>query len=299
MTSSPGRTIVPAPALVIAAIVSVQLGGALAVTLIPTIGASGSVTLRLAMAAVIMALVARPRLGGHGRRDWLVVSAFGVVLATMNLFFYASLAHLPIGVSVTLEFIGPLTLAAVLSHHARDLLMVGGAGLGVVLISGALNTPWAQLDLLGIVLALGAGTCWAAYILLSGRTGQRFPQLDGLAIALVIGAVLVTPLGLIEAGTRLWSPDALWRGIGIAVLSSVLPYSLELVALRRLAANIFGILLSLEPAVAALAGLVVLGQRLDVVQLCGMALVVAASALVMGRRKHGGTTEQMAETTNQ
>lgn len=280
-------SVVPAPVLVIAAVVSVQFGGALAATLVPTIGASGSVTLRLVIAAVIMALVARPRLSGYTRMDWLVVATFGLALAAMNLFFYASLARLPIGVAVTIEFLGPLTLAAVLSRRLQDLIIVAGAGVGVLLISGVLSTPWSELDLVGIGLALGAGSCWAAYILLSGQTGRRFPQLDGLAIALVVGSVLVTPLGLIEAGARLWSPDALWRGLGIAVLSSVLPYSLELVALRRLAANVFGILLSLEPAVAALAGLIVLGQRLDLVQLCGMGLVVAASALVMGRRSAG------------
>ena len=125
---------------------------------------------------------------------------------------------------------------------------------------------------------------WAAYIIFSSRTGARFAQLDGLAIAMTIAAFLVAPVGLVTGGSALWTPDALWRGATIALMSSVLPYSLELIALRRLAAHVFGILLSVEPAVAALAGLLVLGQHLGVVQLIGMACVVAASALVLGSK---------------
>jgi inner membrane transporter RhtA len=190
-------------------------------------------------------------------------------------------------------------LAIVLSHRRKDLLAVVGAGLGVVLISGLTSTPWAQIDLVGLGLALAAGVAWAGYIIFSARTGARFAQLDGLAIAMTIAAVLVAPVGVSLTGSALWAPDALWRGATIAVLSSVLPYSLELIALRRLAAHVFGILLSLEPAVAALAGLLVLGQNLSPGQLLGMALVVAASGLVMGRRSVPSTTEALAETTNQ
>jgi inner membrane transporter RhtA len=280
----------PAPLLVLAAVVSVQFGGALAATLVPRIGAPGSVALRLVIAAAVLLCVARPRLRGHSRGDWLTVSAFALVLGLMNLCFYASLARLPIGVAVTVEFVGPLVLATVLSRRVRDLVAVAGAALGVVLISGALTVPLDQLEVPGILLASAAGACWAAYILLSGRTGTRFAQLDGLAIAMAIAAVLVAPLGLATAGTALLTWDALWRGAGIAVLSSVLPYSLELVALRRLSARIFGVLLSLEPAVAALAGLVVLGQSLSRPQLAGLACVMAASASVLGARERGGVT---------
>jgi inner membrane transporter RhtA len=279
------RRQVPAPLLVIGAVVSVQFGGALAVTLVPRIGVGGSVALRLVVAAAILLAAARPRLRGHDRTSWVTVTAYALSLGLMNLCFYASLARLPIGVVVTVEFIGPLTLATVLSRRRQDLLAVGGAAAGVVLISGALDTEWSRLDLAGLGLALAAGACWAAYIVIAGRTGARFAQLDGLAIAMTIAAVLVAPLGLITAGSRMWAPDALWRGVGVAVLSSVLPYSLELMALRRLSAQVFGILLSLEPAVAAVAGLVVLGQHLRPVQLLGMALVVAASAAVMGSRR--------------
>ena len=276
---------VPAPLLVLAAIVSVQFGGALAATLVPRVGAAGSVALRLVLAAVVLLAVARPRLRGHTRADWLTVCAFALVLGLMNLAFYSSLALLPLGVAVTIEFVGPLVLATVLSRRLRDLVAVAVAAVGVVLISGALTVPWDELEVPGILLALTAGACWAAYILLSARTGTRFAQLDGLAIAMAIAALVVAPVGLATAGSALLSWDALWRGAGIALLSSVLPYSLELIALRRLSARVFGVLLSLEPAVAALAGLVVLGQRLTRAQLVGLVCVMAASALVLGTRE--------------
>jgi inner membrane transporter RhtA len=290
---------IPAPVLVLAAIVSVQFGGAMAATLIPLVGVFGSVTLRLTVAATVLLVLARPRLRGRTTADWLVVGTFGAILAMMNLFFYGALARIPIGVTVTIEFIGPLVLATALSHRRKDLLAVAGAAVGVVLISGISNTPWAEIDLVGLGLALAAGAAWAGYIIFSARTGARFAQLDGLAIAMTIAAVLVTPAGVITAGSALLTPEALWRGAAIAVLSSVLPYSLELIALRRLAAHVFGILLSLEPAVAALAGLLVLGQQLSAPQLLGMACVVAASGLVMGRRSVPSTPEALAETTNQ
>jgi inner membrane transporter RhtA len=289
----------PAPLLVLGAVISVQFGGALAATLIPVVGVFGSVTLRLTIAAAVLLAVVRPQLRGRSTADWLVVVAFGAVLATMNVFFYGSLARIPIGVVVTVEFIGPLILATALSHRRKDLLAVAGAAVGVVLISGVTSTPWAEIDLTGLALALAAGASWAAYIVFSGRTGARFAQLDGLAIAMTVAAVLVAPVGLVASGSVMWAPDALWRGAGIAVLSSVLPYSLELIALRRLAANVFGILLSLEPAVAALAGLIVLGQHLRAAQLLGMACVVAASGLVMGVRSAPSAPTAMAETTNQ
>jgi len=274
------RPAVPPLALVVAAVVSVQFGGALAATLVPHIGAAGSVTLRLLFATAILTAVARPRLRGHSRRAWLTVVGFGAALALMNLAFYASLAHLPIGVAVTIEFLGPLSLATVLSRRARDLAAVVAAGFGVVLISRALSVPLGELDWTGLGLAALAGACWAAYIIASGRTGQLFPRLDGLALAMGVALVLVLPFGL--PGVDAWTGVDVAKGLGIAVLSSVLPYSFELAALRHLSANVFGILLSLEPAVAAVAGLLVLHQRLDATQLVGMALVVLASALVMG-----------------
>ena len=270
---------VPAPVLVLGAIVSVQFGGALAATLIPRIGAAGSVALRLIFASAILLVIVRPRLRGYRPAQWRTVVLFGIALGLMNFTFYASLAHLPLGVAVTIEFIGPLALATYLSRRRRDLVAVAAAAVGVVFISDALNVPLAQLNWTGIALALTAGGCWAAYILLATRTGADFPQLDGLAIAMLVATALVAPFGVSGAGK--WDAPLLATGLGIAILSSLLPYSLELLALRRLSAAVFGILLSLEPAAAALAGLLVLNQRLHPVQLAGMALVVGASALIM------------------
>jgi inner membrane transporter RhtA len=266
--------------LVLAAVVSVQFGGALAATLVPQIGAGGSVTLRLLFATAILWAIARPRLRGHSRTAWLTVLAFGCALGLMNLAFYASLAHLQIGVAVTVEFLGPLTLATVLSRRLRDLVAVAAAAVGVLLISEALDTPFAAMKWTGLGLAALAGACWAAYILASGRAGRAFPKLEGLALAMAVALVVTLPFGVASSGS--WSGESVAKGLGIAVLSSVLPYSLELAALRHLSARVFGILLSLEPAAAALAGLLVLGQRLAPLQLAGMALVVLASALVMG-----------------
>ncbi|HEY7723668.1 MAG TPA: EamA family transporter [Pedococcus sp.] len=276
----------PAPALVLAAVVSVQFGGALAATLVPKIGAPGSVTLRLLFATLVLGAFARPRLRGHSTRAWRTVVAFGLALGLMNLAFYASLERLPIGVAVTIEFLGPLTLATVLSRRARDLVAVAAAGVGVLLISEALTVPLAELNWTGLALAAAAGACWAAYIVLSGRTGAEFDQLDGLAIAMAVALVVVLTFGL--PTVPLWTASIIATGFGIAMLSSVIPYSLELLALRRLSARVFGVLLSLEPAAAALAGFLVLDQRLTTQQLAGMVLVVLASALVMGAGQRKG-----------
>ncbi len=284
--SSSGSALV----LVLAAVVSVQFGGALAATLVPQIGAAGSVLLRLGIATALLLVVARPTWRGHARRDWATIIGFGLAMGFMNFAFYGSLGHLPIGVAVTIEFLGPLTLAATLSRRPRDLVAVAAAGAGVLLISRALSVPLEDLEGTGILLAMTAGVCWAVYIIFSGRAGAAFPGLDGLAMSMVVATVAIAPFALLDIsrhGTAGWDAEVLLKGLGIAVLSSVLPYSLELLALRRLSAGVFGILLSLEPAVAALAGLIVLGQTLGGVQLLGMALVVAASALVLGHGRAG------------
>ena len=286
-TLSPRTPAVPPIALVLAAVISVQFGGALAVLLLPLVGVVGSVTLRLGLATLVLWVMVRPRLRGRTRHDWVVVATFALALTVMNLAFYGSLARLPIGVAVTIEFLGPLALAASLSRRRSDAVAVVAALGGVVLISEIASTPWDQLDLLGVGLALVAGACWAAYIITSARTGTRFEGLDGIAICLLLGTVMMVPIsGLAGAWGNLEAfvtPEVLGLGLAVAVLSSAIPYSLELVALRHLAAGVFGVLLSLEPAVAALAGLLLLGQRLDLSQLAGMALVVCASVVVLGR----------------
>lgn len=283
--SRPAR--IPAPLLVLAAVVSVQFGGALAQGLVlrTPLGPGGVVVMRLAFATAIMLAVVRPRWRRVPAAAWRTVIAFGLALGLMNYTFYASLAHLPIGIAVTIEFIGPLTLAAVLSRRWSDAAAVVAAGLGVVLISQAHRTPVADVPWTGLGLALAAGACWAAYIVFSGKAGAQFPRLDGLALALVVATLVTLPFGVTSVPT--WQAPWVAIGLGVALLSSVLPYSLELLALRRLSAKVFGILLSLEPAVAALAGLLVLGQRLSLEQLVGMAMVVGASALVLGLGARG------------
>ncbi|KJK10644.1 membrane protein [Terrabacter sp. 28] len=278
-----------APLLVLGGVLSVQFGGAFAATLVPHIGATGSVLLRLLFAMVILYAVARPSWRRRTRADWGTVVLFGLALAAMNTSFYASLAHLPIGVAVTIEFLGPLGLAAALSRRLRDVVAVTAAALGVVLVSGVLHTSLDRLDLVGVGFAALAGVMWAAYIVLSQRTGRAFGGLDGLALALIVSTVAVAPLGLTSVDR--WTLRDIALGLGIAVLSSVLPYSLELVALRHLAQHVFGILLSLEPVVAALAGFVVLHQTLEMGQVAGMALVVLASAIVLGARSRPETPD--------
>jgi inner membrane transporter RhtA len=257
--------------------VSVQFGGALAARLIRDLGAVGTVSLRLALAVPILLLIARPSLRKRTPRDLLSVVAFGIVLGMMNLSFYLSLERLPLGVAVTIEFIGPLGLAAAMSRRRRDVFAVGAAALGVVLVNGR---ELSAVNWLGVGFAALAGVLWACYILLSAETGRRFAQLDGLALAMVVSTLVTTPFGIVSAGRELVHWHSLTIGLAIAVLSSVLPYSLETLALRRMSPAVFGILMSLEPAVGATAGFLILSQRLAIIQLVGMACVVGASIAI-------------------
>jgi inner membrane transporter RhtA len=265
----------PAMVLVLGAISSVQFGAALAKTLFDEIGAGGTVFVRVLFAALVLALIWRPRVAGLGRREGLLAVLFGVTLAGMNLAFYSALDRIPLGITVTLEFVGPLGVAVAGSRGALDLLWVGLAAAGILLLSDFGST---DLDGLGVALALLAGGLWAAYILLSARVGQVFPGGSGLALAMVVAAVLLCPVGVADAGADLFVPWILAAGAAVAILSSVIPYSLELEALRRIPPGVFGVLMSLEPAVAALAGFVVLGEELVARELVAILLVVAASA---------------------
>ncbi|MEU7718282.1 EamA family transporter [Streptomyces tibetensis] len=260
--------------LVLAGGVSVQFGGALAVTLMPRAGALGVVALRLLVAAVVLLLVCRPRLRGHSRTDWGTVVVFGVTMAAMNGLFYQAVARIPLGPAVTLEVLGPLALSVLASRRAINVVWAALALAGVFLLGGG---GFSDLDPTGAAFALGAGAMWAAYIVFSARTGRRFPQADGLALAMAVGAVLFLPLGIAESGTKLLDPVTLGLGAAVALLSSVLPYTLELLALRRLPASTFAILMSLEPAIAATAGFLILDQALSAAEAAAIALVVAAS----------------------
>ncbi|MEV7201919.1 EamA family transporter [Streptomyces griseoluteus] len=272
---SPGRFGSLGPVgLVLAGGISVQFGGALAVTLMPRAGALGVVTLRLVAAAVVLLVVCRPRLRGHSRTDWGTVIVFGLTMAGMNGLFYQAVARIPLGLAVTLEVLGPLALSVFASRRAVNAVWAALALAGVFLLGGG---GFSGLDPLGVGFALSAGVMWAAYIVFSARTGRRFPQADGLALAMGVAALMFLPLGIVDAGTRLLNPTTIALGSAVALLSSVLPYTLELLALRRLPAPTFAILMSLEPAVAATAGFFVLHQTLSLTQAAAIALVIAAS----------------------
>ncbi|WP_344008090.1 EamA family transporter [Nocardioides lentus] len=260
--------------LVVAGVVSVQVGAAFAKGLFDEVSPSTLVWLRLAFSTVVLLLVARPRLRGRSRRDWLVVLGFGLALGTMNWAIYQSFARIPLGIAVTIEFVGPLGVALAGSRRARDLLWVGLAGLGVVL----LGVERADLDPLGVGFALLAGAAWAAYILLSQATGARWQGVDGLALASLVAVLPLTPYVLLTGGEALVDPRILALGLAIGLLSSVVPYTCELVALRTLPSSTFGILMSLEPAAAALAAIVVLGELLEPTQWAAVACVVVAVA---------------------
>jgi inner membrane transporter RhtA len=258
-------------ALVVAAVTSLQFGAGFAVTLFDEVGPAGAALLRLAIAAVVLVALWRPRVRGRPGRDLGLAAAFGITLGLMNLCIYEAMDRIPLGIAVTIEFWGPLAVAVAGSRRPLDLLWVVLAATGIVLLA---DPGGGSLDPAGIAFALAAGGLWAAYILLSVRTGRVFPGGSGLAIAMVFGALVTLPVGV---GPELLAPEMLAAGAVVALASSVIPYSLELEALRRLPARVFGVLMSLEPAVAALAGLVVLGQALGGSEWLAIALVVAAS----------------------
>ncbi len=265
--------------IVVAAIVSVQVGAALATTLFGRLEPEGAVLLRSLFAALLLIALWRPSLRGHTRRDWRLVIAYGVVLAAMNLSFYASLDRIPLGIAVTFEFVGPLGVAIAGSRQPRDVAWVLLAGAGIALLSPGIG---GSLDALGVAFGLLAGAFWGAYILLTARLGRAFERGDGVALGMSISAAVLLAPGVAVGGADLLDPGLLAIGFGVGLLSSAIPYSLELEALRRLPAATFGVLMSLEPAVAALSGLVFLGQALAVRELVAIAFVVAASAGALG-----------------
>lgn len=262
--------------LVVAAVTTLQLGAGFAVELFDELGPAGTALVRLAVAAAVLWALWRPRVREHPRRDLAVAVAFGLTLGAMNWAIYSAIDRIPLGVAVTIEFLGPLGVAVALSRRALDGVWVALAAAGILL----LTNPFGEsgLDALGVLFALLAAVAWAAYILLSARTGRVFPGGGGLAIAMAVGALLVAPAGIAQAGEALLRPELLAAGAGVALASSVIPYSLELEALRRLPARVFGVLMSLEPAVAAFAGWLVLEQGLSAADLLAIALVVVASA---------------------
>lgn len=264
-------------ALVIGSCLSLPFGAAVAAQLFPVLGPWGVTSLRVAIAAVLLVVIVRPRPGKWTRPQWLAAVLFGVSLAAMNGFFYAAIDRIPLGPAVAIEFLGPLVLAAVLTRKLRDFAWVGVALLGMVVlgIDGLIGAE--PLDPLGVVFILIAAGFWAMYIRMSARVGALIPGSSGLAMGLVVAAVLLIPVGIPAASTVAMDPQLLLLAAITAVLSSVIPYSFELAALRRLPQRVFGVLLSLEPAFATLAGWLMLGQDATPLRMVAIALVIAAS----------------------
>jgi inner membrane transporter RhtA len=267
---------VPPFALVLSGVTSVQIGAALARTMFDDLGPSGTSLVRVFFAAVALMVIWRPDPRVYAWRQLRYALAFGLTLGLMNLTFYLGLGRLDLGVAVTIEFVGPLAVAVFGSRRRLDLVWALLAAIGIVLLAnpGGANA----IDGLGVMFVLIAGACWAAYILIAQRAGRVFPGSHGVAMAMVIAALVPLAPGIAEAGSALLRPELLAMGLGVGVLSSAIPYSLETEALRRIPTNVFGVLMSLEPAVAALAGFAVLGQDLGLRELVAIALVVAASA---------------------
>jgi inner membrane transporter RhtA len=261
--------------LVLAAIVSVQSGAAVATTLFDDLGPTGTVLARLGFAALVLVAIWRPALAGVRGERLRDVALFGIVLAGMNSSFYLALDRIPLGIAVTFEFVGPLGVAFAASRRRLDLVWAIIAAAGILLLS---PTPGSDLDALGVGLALLAGAFWAAYIVLSARIGRSFAGGRGLALAMCVAALLMLGPGIAAGGAELLDPSAIAAGFAVAMLSSAIPYSLELEALRRLPQGTFGVLMSLEPAVAATVGLIGLGQDLSAREVIAIALVVVASA---------------------
>jgi inner membrane transporter RhtA len=265
---------VPAPLYALGAIASVQVGATVARHLFAFLGPAGTVFLRVAFGAGILLAIARPRWRRFDRQQWRAIVVFGLIIAGMNLCFYQAIARIPLGVAVTIEFIGPLGVAIAFSRRRLDFAWAAMAAAGVALLSfGGGN-----VTTLGLLFALGAAAGWASYIVLGQRVGRLVPGPDGLALALAVGGLALLPFGIAGAGNRLLNAGNLATGLVVAILSSAVPFSLEFAALRRLSKQLFGILMSLEPAVGAAAGFLFLGQRLSLRDAIAIGLVMAASA---------------------
>ena len=282
LTAPVKRRPLPGPAilLVLGSCSSLQAGAGLAMRLFPVLGAPGATLLRLGLAAIVLLAVTRPRVRDWQRRQWRAVLLYAVSIAGTNAFFYAALARLPLGTAVTIQFLGPLTLSAALSRRVRDLgwVLLAVTGVAILGLSGSHGTATgAALNLAGVAFALASGAFWAAYIVTGARVSAAVPGRGGLAVAMSASALVVLPFGVLGAARIAWAPHLMPAAFGMAMLASVVPYSLELAAMRRAPKRVFGILLSLEPAVATMAGWLLLGQHVSAVALAAVVIVVGAS----------------------
>jgi inner membrane transporter RhtA len=289
------REILVSIALLIAAMVSVQTGASLAKQMFAAVGAQGATALRLSFSCLILLVLFRPWRGALSGRQARAAIAYGVSMGVMNLCFYMALRTLPLGLTVTIEFAGPLALAVIASHRKLDLVWVGLALAGIVLLLW-LGQSTGNIDPVGVAFAAGAGGFWALYIWFGQRVGAVLRSDRAAALGAVAAAVVVIPVGAVHAGARLLNP-AIWPvAVAVAILSSALPYSLEMVAMKRLPTRTFGVLMSLDPAFAALSGLIILGERLTLSQWAGLACVMAASlGAAATARSQAPTIELTAE----
>lgn len=290
--ASHGRPAAPDIALILGSITSIQVSAAVATHMFDTVGALGATLTRNAIAAVVVFVLVRPALRGMSRRAWRAVIPYGIALGVMNGSFYLGLERVDLGTAVAIEFLGPLTVGAVFARRARDRAWVLVAAIGVL----ALTRPWsdAHADPVGVAWLLVAASCWGAYIPLGGRAARELPGLQPVALALGIAAVIALVPGVVESGSDLLDPHVLLIGLVAATAGSVVPYSLEQLALRRVAPGVFGVLMALEPGVAALAGLVVLGQGLPALSVLGLALVVVAGVGVTRAAPASGPANAVA-----
>jgi inner membrane transporter RhtA len=263
--------------LALASMTTIQLGIALSDPLFDRIGPAGVVALRLALGSLLLWPFVRPRLRGRTRADVGAAIALGVCSGLLTLTFFEAISRIPLGVASTIEFLGPLGVALAGSRRARDVAWVALAGSGVAILTLG-DGAGGPLDPGGVAFAGAAGACWAGYILLTKRVGARWAGLEGLAISLAVAALVTLPFGVAVGGSELLAPGVLLAGLGLALLVPLLPYAFELIALRRLPTALFGVIMSLKPAIAALLGLLILGQRIAAVGVAAIAMVSIASA---------------------
>lgn len=276
--ASSSSVVGPATLMVLGSCTSLQVGAALATRLFPATGASGATLLRLGLAAGALLVATRPGIRTWTRAQWRAVILFGLTLAGMNGFFYAAIARIPLGIAVTIEFLGPLTLSAALSRRPRDLAWVLTALVGVVTLGLTGEGGSAgSFDVAGVIFVLIAAVFWALYILVGTRVTAEVPGRGALAVAMAVATLVLTPGGMRGAEHIADRPGLVLVALGTALMASIVPYSLEFAAMRRLPRRAFGILLSLEPAVATFAGWLVLGQRVGMLALAAIVAVILAS----------------------
>ncbi len=266
-----------AVAAVLTSVLSVQFGATLSEHLFPVIGVEGTTACRQAFSAIILLLLFRPWQAMPGRKHWPIIALYGVLLGVMNLTFYCAIARLPLGIAVALEFTGPLTVAVLSSRKWIDFLWVACAVAGLAILV-PLHGGAGHIDPLGVGFALIAAACWGAYILVGQKISLRMDGGKAVALGMTVSTLLTVPLGIVRAGAALWAWPILLMGAGAAIVSSAIPYSCEMWALKRIPAKTFSLMMSLEPAAGALMGLLLLHEHLRGLQWLAIALVIAASA---------------------